>query len=63
MHATLSRKFVESMAEVGYDGIPAKTLVQMRIHGVNASFVRRLEQRGIKDLSTKELIDMKIHGW
>jgi hypothetical protein len=34
----------------------------MRIHDVDADFVRELQERGFEDLTARRVIELKIHG-
>ena len=37
-------------------------VVQMRIHGVTAEFVKELRALGYNDLDVDDLVKMRIHG-
>jgi hypothetical protein len=50
------------MKEAGYPKISPDQLVAMRIHGVDANFVKEVRDRGYKNLSIDDLIEMRIHG-
>ncbi|MGH9330831.1 MAG: hypothetical protein ACRD09_10335, partial [Vicinamibacterales bacterium] len=50
------------LKEVGYKDIPVDTLVQMRIHRVDAQFIKDVRADGFKDMTPRELIDFKIHA-
>jgi hypothetical protein len=50
------------MKELGYEGLTSRELIEMKIHGVDADFVRSMHEKGIKDLSIRKLLKIKIHG-
>jgi hypothetical protein len=37
-------------------------LLDMRVHGVNADFIRETRRAGYRNLTAKDLVQMKIHG-
>jgi len=53
---------VRELRELGYDRVSVDKLIEMRIHGVNAGFIRDIQSRGWKDVTVDELIQMRIHG-
>jgi hypothetical protein len=52
--------YASSFREVGFKDIPMKKLVEMKIHGVTANFIRERKDRG--DYSLDDYIKLKIHG-
>jgi len=50
------------MKDAGYPKISPDQLVSMRIHGVDADFVKQVRDHGYKDPSIDDLIDLRIHG-
>ncbi len=50
------------MKAAGYANISPDQLVAMRIHGVDASFVKEVREHGYKDPSIDDLIELRIHG-
>jgi hypothetical protein len=50
------------MKEAGFPKISPDQLVAMRIHGVDADFVKEVRDRGYKNPSIDDLIEMRIHG-
>jgi hypothetical protein len=50
------------MKDAGYPKISPDQLVAMRIHGVDASFVKEVRQHGYKDPTIDNLIELRIHG-
>ena len=51
------------MKNEGYSEISTDQLVAMRIHGVNAAYVKELREHGYKNPSIDDLIEMRIHGY
>ena len=45
-----------------YGDVDHQTLVQIRIHGVSADFVRKLRTLGYDDVAADQLITMRVHG-
>ena len=66
------RLFSMAMSDVSLDfarelkeaNIPATTkqLLDMRIHGVNASYLRKLKASGLKNLTAENIVKLRIHG-
>ncbi|MEO8077620.1 MAG: hypothetical protein ABI818_14925 [Acidobacteriota bacterium] len=50
------------MRDLGYGDLSIDRLVQFRIHGVDAEFVRKTRAAGFKGLDAQDLVDMRIHG-
>jgi len=50
------------MKDVGYGDVKVDRLVEFRIHGVDADFVRAAKAHGFNNLSAEDLVDLSIHG-
>jgi len=55
-------EYIKQMRDAGYGGIKIDKLVQFRIHGVDADFVRRAKAHNFNDLSADDLVELAIHG-
>ena len=55
-------RYIEELAQLGYRGVPADDLVQMRIFGVTPDFIRSVERRGMGRPPIAELVQMRITG-
>ncbi|MGH9744117.1 MAG: 4-hydroxy-3-methylbut-2-enyl diphosphate reductase, partial [Candidatus Acidiferrum sp.] len=53
---------VQEMKDSGYPKISPDQLVSMRIHGVDAAFVKEVRDSGYKDPSIDDLIELRIRG-
>ncbi|MCK5266395.1 MAG: hypothetical protein KAR03_12370 [Candidatus Thorarchaeota archaeon] len=62
LHSNYIARFIDEMKELGYEGLTARELIEMNIHGVDADFVRSMQEKGIKDLTIRKLVKIKIHG-
>ncbi len=45
----LIAQFIRDLAARGYDDVPARKLVEMRIHGIDAEFLDRVSSRSESD--------------
>ena len=54
--------FVGELKAIGYDNIPAETLIRMRSHDVSPAFIKQLNDAGYKDLPAEDLIYIRDHG-
>ena len=58
----VSPRFIEQLAELGYRGIAADDLVQMRIFGVTPEFIRSVGRGGAGRVPVSRLVQMRILG-
>ena len=54
-------RYLDELAELGYRE-NLQGLIEMRTHGVGASYIRDFIALGYSDLSARRLVEMRIHG-
>jgi hypothetical protein len=57
----LDPKFIQAAKELGYD-FNTRDLVDLKIHGVSADYLRHLRDSGMRNLSAQQITKLKIHG-
>jgi hypothetical protein len=55
--------YIAELKGAGYHGLTADEYRQLRIHGVDAAFIRHLTESGIKNLSVEQLLRLKQSGF
>jgi hypothetical protein len=57
----LDPKFILEAKDLGYD-FTSRELVDLKIHGVGAEYLRHLRESGMRNLSAQQITKLKIHG-
>jgi hypothetical protein len=60
MHG-LDPKFVLEAHDLGYD-FNSRDLVDLKMHGVSADYLRHLRESGMRNLSAQQISKLKMHG-
>jgi hypothetical protein len=55
-------EFVRELKELGYEGLAAGLLVEMRSHGVTPEFIRDVQEAGYRRPAPEDLIQLRDHG-
>jgi hypothetical protein len=54
-------RFIQEAKSLGYNFTP-KELVDLRIQGVDGSYLRRLRNAGFQNLSASQIVRLRVHG-
>ncbi|MCU1233140.1 MAG: hypothetical protein JWP63_1107 [Candidatus Solibacter sp.] len=57
----LDAKFILEAKDLGYD-FTSRELVELKVHGVSAEYLRHLRESGMRNLSAQQITKLKIHG-
>ena len=52
----------KALNELGYSDVSTSKIVECRIHGITAGYIRDIHSTDFKDISLSKLIEFKIHG-
>ena len=61
-YPNVTPEFIKSMKDVGFATVSEDQLVRMRIHRVDAQFVRDARADGLTIQSPGDAVDLAIHG-
>ena len=50
------------MSDLGFNNLSADKLVNLRIHRIDAAFVKELREAGYNNLTADELVRLRING-
>ena len=57
----LDPKFIQAAKDLGYEFTP-RELIDLRMHGVNAEYLRHIRESGMRNLSAQQIAKLKMHG-
>lgn len=58
----LVEAYAQDVKKSGYPNLTVEQLLQMRIHGIDAEYIKAMKEAGFDDLSVEELIQLRIQG-
>ena len=57
----LDPQFMQAAKDLGYEFTP-RELIDLRMHGVNAEYLRHIRESGMRNLSAQQIAKLKMHG-